>query len=349
MINYENHRIINQPWPEDDLEYLGSCPLCGSDQRTVLYEGLRDHVFFCALGSWTLHRCEGCNGAYLDPRPTPGTLGKAYEQYFTHETEDQQAPTSLFKRIRQAGMNGYLNSKWETSLSPASRTIAMLLPRSAKALLDGQMMRHLPQPAGGRSLLDVGSGSGHFLSLAQSAGWQVSGIDLDPKAVESARSKGLDVRLGDIKSLNRESDCFDAITISHVIEHVYKPQELLNSCYRLLKSGGYFWIETPNIDSYGHSEFKGDWRGLEPPRHLQLLSWPLLQRMLDKAGFIQITQAYWRPEFLSIYYASKAIQCSLELAKMKPSCMGRIMSHFVESSNRISHTRREFITLQAIK
>ena len=149
MSNFENHHIINQPWPEDDLEYLGSCPLCGTVQRTVLYEGLRDRVFFCAPGAWTLHRCDGCSCAYLDPRPTPESMGRAYERYCTHEIEDQKVPVSLLKRIKQAVKNGYLNRKWDTSLSPASQILGMLLPKSIKAVLDGGVMRHLPRPAGG--------------------------------------------------------------------------------------------------------------------------------------------------------------------------------------------------------
>lgn len=349
MSYFEKHNIINQPWPEADLEYLGSCPLCGSVRRTLLYEGLRDRVFFCAPGSWTLHRCGGCNCAYLDPRPTPESMGRAYERYYTHETEDQKAPASLLKRLKQIVKNGYLNRKWETSLSPASQTLGMLLPRSIKAIFDEGAMRHLPRPSGGRALLDVGCGNGQFLSLALSAGWQVTGFDLDQKAVNIARSHGLDVRCGGFETLPQESDCFDAITVGHVIEHVYNPKELLANCYRLLKPGGYFWIETPNISSFGHMHFKDSWLDLDPPRHLNIQTWQLLQQMLCEAGFRNITPAEWRPEYESRYYASKAIKCGRDPMKTKPTLMGKIMGRFVEFGNRVDHTRREFITLQATK
>lgn len=349
MNNVENHHMINQPWPEEDLEYIGRCPLCGSDQHTVLYEGLRDRTYFCALGSWTLHRCAGCNCAYLDPRPTPETIGRAYGRYYTHEIEGQEAPASLLKRIKQAAKNGYLNSKWGTSLFPASQTLGGLLPPSMRALLDASM-RHLPRHGGERTLLDVGCGDGQFLALAQNVGWRVTGLDLDPVAVETARSKGINVQLGGIENLAKEADCFDAITISHVIEHVYNPDELLSSCYRLLKPSGFFWIETPNVDSYGHSEFKSDWRGLEPPRHLQLLSWSILQRMLTKTGFSQVTRAPWHAEYLGINCRSKAIIKGLPVAgTVHPTCLDIIKSQFVELQNRVDHTKREFITLYATK
>jgi 2-polyprenyl-3-methyl-5-hydroxy-6-metoxy-1,4-benzoquinol methylase len=349
MINFESHHIINQPWPEDDLEYLGSCPLCGSDQRSVLHEGLRDRVFFCAPGSWTLHCCEGCGCAYLDPRPTPESIARAYEQYYTHEIEAQKWSVSLLKLTKKAVRNGYLNRKWGTSLSPSLNIPGMLVPKYFKSIIDGGVMRHLPRPANGGRLLDVGCGNGQFLSLAQNAGWRITGFDLDPRAVEIAHSRCVDVRLGGFETVQQENDFFDAITVSHVIEHVYNPKELLSNCYRLLRPGGYFWITTPNVDSYGHSKFKRDWRGLEPPRHLQLLSWTVLQRLLEEAGFVQVTMTFWQPEYLGIYISSKAIKYNAERGKIKPKCMDRIMSYFVELNNRNNHTRREFITLHATK
>ena len=42
---------------------------------------------------------------------------------------------------------------------------------------------------------------------------------------------------------------FDAITLSHVIEHVHDPVEVIRACFNLLKSGGYIWLDTPNIAS----------------------------------------------------------------------------------------------------
>ncbi len=64
---------------------------------------------------------------------------------------------------------------------------AWLLPDS-KAIVDAGM-RYLPRGGGSQSLLDVGCGNGRFLARAQSAGWNVMGIDIDAKAVEVARKK----------------------------------------------------------------------------------------------------------------------------------------------------------------
>lgn len=334
-------------WPETDLERPGKCPVCGAAERTVLYEALTDRVFFCAPGAWTLQKCGGCGSAYLDPRPTPQTIGRAYAKYFTHEAGSPKV--SFLKRIKISVLNGYLNRTWGTSISPASRTLSLLLPPAYKTLIDGEVMRNLPRPAGGRRVLDVGCGSGEFLLNAQSAGWRVAGFDLDPKAVETARAKGLDVRLGGIEAFAGEADCFDAITVSHVVEHVYEPQGLLAGCRRLLKPGGYFWIETPNIDSYGHAEFKGDWLDLDPPRHLAIQNWEALQRLLAAAGFSDISPLAWRPQYEARARASQAIGRGQNPLKTRPTLAGKIKARAVEAKNKTSHARREFITLKATK
>jgi 2-polyprenyl-3-methyl-5-hydroxy-6-metoxy-1,4-benzoquinol methylase len=73
-----------------------------------------------------------------------------------------------------------------------------------------------------------------------------------------------------------------------VIEHVPDPASLLKECRRVLRPGGKLVVATPNCKSLGHSLFKENWRGLEPPRHLQILSPLALRRFLSEAGFKQV-------------------------------------------------------------
>jgi len=54
---------------------------------------------------------------------------------------------------------------------------------------------------------------------------------------------------------------FDVLTLSHVIEHVHDPL-IRSGMPRVLKPGGYVWIETPNIESAAMSSW-ASWRGLE--------------------------------------------------------------------------------------
>ena len=135
------------------------------------------------------------------------------------------------------------------------------------------------------NLLEVGAGSGKTLHRLNSLGWEVQGIDFDPVAVEKARSLGLDVAIGDVFSQGYKSDQFDAVILSHVIEHVPEPVVLLKECRRILKPGGKLMISTPNTGSMGHKLFKNNWRGLEPPRHICIFNRSNLERAARDAGF----------------------------------------------------------------
>jgi ubiquinone/menaquinone biosynthesis C-methylase UbiE len=134
-------------------------------------------------------------------------------------------------------------------------------------------------------LLEVGCGSGDMLKLMQELGWHVEGVDFDHKAVENAQRKGLHVSHGALEAQAYPDNHFDAITMSHVIEHVPDPVLLLSECYRILSPGGRVVIVTPNSDSWGHAKFASSWRGLEPPRHLHVFNPQSFTILSQKVGF----------------------------------------------------------------
>ncbi len=119
-------------------------------------------------------------------------------------------------------------------------------------------------------------------------GWRVQGVDFDPDAAALARGKGLNVVVGTIESQGYTADSFDAVTLNHVIEHVPNPLGLLRECHRILKPGGRLFLATPNSRSLGHRIFKQSWRGLEPPRHLQVFTPSALRRLLLEVGFVGV-------------------------------------------------------------
>lgn len=284
---------LGQPWakswPANELERVSVCPVCGSAAREVLHEGLIDNVLFVAPGRWTMHRCTQCRSAYLDPRPNQASIGKAYGTYYTHDAGMPRAEAnqlSGFRRWRRILANGYTNHRYGTNHQPASVWgiwVARLLLRQREAM-DVQF-RYLPKPEKGQRLLDIGCGNGDFLANAKHAGWDVLGLEPDPKAAQVAQQRGLDVRVGTIALLGNEAAYFDAITLSHVIEHVHSPQDVLTSVHRLLKLGGFVYVDTPNIDSSGAKRFGTNWRGLETPRHLVLFNTGSLQQLLMEIGF----------------------------------------------------------------
>ncbi|MFL5734103.1 MAG: class I SAM-dependent methyltransferase [Chloroflexia bacterium] len=273
------------PWPPEGLERVERCPICGNQARSVLHQGLDDQVFFCAPGVWTQYRCRVCGSAYLDPRPTRESIHLAYSSYYTHSAPTMTAlPAVLSRRFRMA--LGYLNVRYNCAFKEADRLgylLALLTPlRGAR---QDRSVRHLRRPAGSARLLDVGCGNGEFLAWMRLAGWEVEGIDPDPQAVASARSAGLSVQEGTLAEVPFPEGSFEAITLSHVIEHLHDPSDALRACFHALKPGGTLWIATPNLAAQGHREFGKRWLHLDPPRHLILFTPRSLRALLRPEGF----------------------------------------------------------------
>lgn len=291
--SFSNEQLWNTAWPVSELESVSECPVCRSSARTVLHNDLVDNVFCVAPGKWNLQHCVQCNSAYLNPRPTPESIGKAYGTYYTHVADSSKAENfaelGFVRKLRRMMSNGYLNYRYGTRRIPEcnfGRWLAKFLP-TLREVLDLEF-RYLPRPLQGQRLLDIGCGNGDFLVSAREAGWDVSGIEPDPKAAEAARQRGIDVAVGTVELLAGESNFFDAITLSHVIEHVHEPKQLLQAVQRLLKPGGVVYIDTPNINSHGASLFKKNWRGIETPRHLVLFNPTSLRDLLLATGFASV-------------------------------------------------------------
>ena len=105
-------------WPEDELENVKQCPICGNKKRTLLYKNITDSLYQIP-GQWTYYVCSFCKVAYLDPRPTKGSIGKAYINYLTHN-DNLKTPRqrSGFSRILLSLRNDYLNWKFGYSERP---------------------------------------------------------------------------------------------------------------------------------------------------------------------------------------------------------------------------------------
>lgn len=270
-----------------------ACTLCG-DSGALLHVDQRDRLFE-APGVWSFRRCRArdCGLMWLDPMPVAEDLGIAYGRYYTHQSDSRPTPRrgarAAYARIKRsylADAYGYRLSA-ETAFAPIVNKLMYLLPLRRHEL--DTWIRSLRSRPNGH-LLDVGCGSGDWLAALEELGWNTHGTDADEAAVRTARERGLDVYHGALEQRAFPDECFDAITLNHVIEHVPNPRETVAECRRILKQGGMLAISTPNVDSLSHRYFGADWRGLEPPRHLHVFSKPSLNRILGLAGFSNVTQ-----------------------------------------------------------
>ena len=115
-------------------------------------------------------------------------------------------------------------------------------------------------PAGGRSVLDIGSGSAVFPAAMREQGWMVTAMDPDPAAIDHARTHaGVDAMVGDVTTFVFERR-FDLVTFNKVLEHIADPVAALGKAKQALKPGGTIYVELPDgegalADSPGRQEF----------------------------------------------------------------------------------------------
>jgi len=258
------------------------CFLCQYKGR-LLYSDIVDRLYY-VKGKWSLIQCAECGLVWLHPKPLPEEIDSFYKSYFTHECADG---TPWFTRTAGRGVPAVSMGYRDSVLTPGELMWGRIFSLIGPVRMVGERsVMWLPAERRGK-LLDVGCGTGAFLAHMHRLGWDVSGVESDPKAAMTARSvlKSDDIHMGQVEDIAFEKESFDAVTMGHVIEHLLDPMKTLRSCYRILKPGGLLVIVTPNSASLGRRRFKELWRGWEPPRHIHIFNTKSLARMAVKAGY----------------------------------------------------------------
>ena len=225
------------------------CCICGSPGVRV-YSGVRDKLFG-APGEWSFSRCSNanCRLLWLDPRPLEDDIHEAYSTYYTHALP--------------GGRRGLKARLLSTFLRMLTRSVLFVsgLRRQDQDISD----MHLCELRPGR-LLDIGCGDGRFLHRMKERGWSVTGLDFDQQAARAAKEKyDIEVNVCTLEEMGYPENSFDAVTMNHVIEHVFDPVATLREVCRILKPGGMVVAVTPNADCLGLRIYGSNWRGLEPP------------------------------------------------------------------------------------
>jgi len=101
----------------------------------------------------------------------------------------------------------------------------------------------------GKTLLDVGTGSGLLPHLARTKGYEVEGTDLSKHVSENVPEKaGFPIHHGTLEDIQFTRK-YDIITMLHVLEHTNNPVSTLQRCKELLNDGGYIVVVVPNYQS----------------------------------------------------------------------------------------------------
>jgi 2-polyprenyl-3-methyl-5-hydroxy-6-metoxy-1,4-benzoquinol methylase len=343
--------LTEKQWLKGEIEVLSECPICQCKKSLIKFDSLIDMMMHKSIDKWILNECSECAVAYLSPRPNKESIHKAYANYYTHEEGSdtfKKGSVSVFiNYLKRVVYNVKYKREYQFKEYILYLLIVILYP--VHLFLDAKIRHIGPLDNNKNRLLDIGCGNGDFLVFANNLGWDSTGLDVDKGAINTALSNGLNVKLGGIESLNKD-ELFDMITLSHVIEHVYNPVELIQECYKHLSPGGKLWLETPNVNSIGLNVYKEYWRGLEPPRHLILYNVRALSKLLNDVGFINITQ---KTHGLSGVYMGLQSEKNVDKFMCNRPFYNRILKYprifIIEIIQLIFKNKSEFITLIAYK
>ena len=101
----------------------------------------------------------------------------------------------------------------------------------------------------GPRVLDVASGTGHYVESSERFGAIAFGIDLSGHACRMAKSRsrrGIVCR-SDAESLPFRGNAFDLVLCLQLLEHVTAPENVLWEITRVLKPGGSLFLSAPNM------------------------------------------------------------------------------------------------------
>ena len=135
-------------------------------------------------------------------------------------------------------------------------------------------------------MLDVGCGSGWFISQMRDQGWDVMGVEPSAAAAEFGRSqRGLNIFTGSLLDAEFDTGSFDYVRLNHSLEHMSDPNRILAEIHRILANDGKLMVGVPDRESLNAKIFGPYWYHLALPLHAFSFSAETLKMMLDKHSF----------------------------------------------------------------
>jgi 2-polyprenyl-3-methyl-5-hydroxy-6-metoxy-1,4-benzoquinol methylase len=142
-----------------------------------------------------------------------------------------------------------------------------------------------------RIALDVGCGCGdnarHLIS--RFPGLEVIGITASPEEAQIAQRYIKEIHIANLDSSDLtflEKCSFDLVVLSHVLEHLKEPTDLVRRLTSQLKPGGQMLIAVPNILQFKNrlrlllGRFEYEDTGIMDRTHLRFFTWRTAERYL---------------------------------------------------------------------
>lgn len=255
---------------------MAQCPLCHHDQASRLFEG-RDRVRNLP-GTFTIFRCHHCHALFIKPWLSDAQLSAYYPEHYGRYRASRFLGRKSYKGMRRFVLENYYGY-------PSANGAPPLAKRGAAFLLSFVMAKDAFPYRGDGRFLDIGCGGGSYLYRLRQWGWEPYGVEPSESGVRQARALGLDVRQGQLQGASFPDSFFDAIRLSHVLEHLVDPQGTFREMNRVLKPDGVVYVTVPNTRSLNFRLFGPNWYALDAPRHVISYSPRTLRSLCGRTGF----------------------------------------------------------------
>ena len=236
------------------MVHFNECPLCSSS-KISLFLKCKDH--FLSKEDFDLFRCSACDFVFTQDLPDEQGIGRYYESYdyLSHNYTAKGFINKIYFLVRR-----------------------IMLRRKRAIIKDATGLKR-------GSLLDIGSGTGHFSGSMKEVGWLVTGVEPNKKARDySIRRYG--VNIIDPEHISELlTGSFDCITLWHVLEHLQEPFKYAVDINRLLKPDGICVVALPNNNAFDAVFFKEFWAAYDVPRHFWHFNPSTFELFSKKTGF----------------------------------------------------------------
>lgn len=226
---------------------IDNCPNCNSSEFKLILTAKNSEVL----------KCEKCQLEFLNSQPSEREILNLYKENY------------YFGGL--ADVKGYQNyTNLETSLEKeAIKRIRVINNYTSK-----------------KRLLDVGAGTGTFLSVAKQKRYNVAANDISSYAISKLRKITNLTYQGKIIRRNFPKEYFDIVTAWDVIEHIPNLGEAISAINYTLKKGGYIFLTTPNTDSIDARLLGKYWYGYKKiPEHIVFFNKKSIKYLLESNGF----------------------------------------------------------------
>lgn len=139
------------------------------------------------------------------------------------------------------------------------------------------------------SVLEIGAGDGSLLQQLSDRGFSedLHALEISASGVQTIRSKNIaglrDCQLFDGYTLPYDNDRFDLVVLSHVVEHLEHPRQLLAEAARV---GRHLFVEVPLEDTLRMtSDYVADRVG-----HINFYSPKTIRRLLQTSELVVLAQ-----------------------------------------------------------